>query len=155
MDEIEASIPPVPSKPTDSGSGPIVFDDPIIPAPGSDKVSAPPPLVFQPEAEQPKSTSTFTPTPKKDAWKPANAAPAAAPSIFPNAKPTAGPTGFQAKTETPGPEKTPFTGETGLTQVSSTKAIDNLLGALHSKPHTPSSGTPIFGGSSSSFKKTS
>ncbi len=155
MDEIEASIPPVPSKPTDSDSGPIVFDEPITPAPASDKISAPPPLVFQPEKDEPKPTAIFSPTPKKEPWKPANATPASAPTIFPNAKPATGPTGFQAKSAPSKPEKTPFTGETGLEQVSSTKAIDNLLGALHTKPHTPSSSTPLFGGSTSSFKKTS
>ena len=149
--EIEASIPPVPKK---SGvSGPIVFDTPV-PQP-SKEVSAPPPLVFQPETEAPKETPKFKPKRKSKKWAPSNAEPAASPTIFPNAKPASAPSGFQPKpAASTHPEPAPFTKETGLEQVSSTKAIDNLLGALTTKPASQSSARPLFGGSSS-FKKTS
>lgn len=147
-DEIEASIPPVPLK-NQGVSGPIVFDTSVPTQQPS--VSAPPPIVFQPDA--PKETA------KSHPWTPTNAKATSGPIIFPNAKPSAAPMGFTPKptppTKSAMPEKTPFTADTGLEQVSSTKAIDNLLGALSTRPQSPSSSTPLFGGSSSSFKKTS
>jgi small GTP-binding protein len=160
MDEVEASIPPVPKKTGDPSSSPIVFDTPApAPQPTTSKPYAPPPLVFQPEEEKPKETPKFTPT-AKETWTPSNAAPAKGPINFPNAKPATGPTGFTPKpTAQPAPAsgKSPFTANTGLEQVSSTKAIDNLLGALSTKNQssTTSGGTTLFGGSTSSFKKTS
>jgi len=142
-EEIEASIPPVPKKPISFDSGPIVFDTPVPVKPTTEKVSAPPPLVFQPGAEAPIEKPKFTPSPTTQSWTPSNAKPTAAPILFPKAKPAAAPAGFQPKSSAVS-EKTPFTADTGLEQVSSTKAIDNLLGALTSKPQ-----------SSSTFKKTS
>jgi small GTP-binding protein len=149
-DEIEASIPPVPSK-SDATSGPIVFDTPLpTPAPQS-SVSAPPPIVFQPEADAPKNPA------KPQPWTPTNAKPASGPILFPNTQPSSAPLGFTPKSaaSTTSAEKTPFISDTGLEQVSSTKAIDNLLGALHTRPQTSGTSTALFGGSSSSFKKKS
>ncbi len=144
MSEIEASIPPVPKKVDLSDSGPIVFDTPATAAPhqSSNTITAPPPLVFSPEEEAPK-----------ESWTPSKAKPAAPPILFPNAQPAAAPSGFTPK-PTP-PEKVPFKKETGLEQVSTPKAIDNLLGALHTRPQSSSSAPSFFGGSSSSFKKSS
>jgi hypothetical protein len=155
MDEIEASIPPVPKKSEPSDSGPIVFENPAssISNQQSDKLSAPPPLVFQPEESTQTKSPAFSPNQEKKGWTPSNAKPAPAPSIFPKAQPATTPSGFTSKPKAN--ENLPFSKDTGLEQVSSTKAIDNLLGALHTKPHTTSSGAPLFGGSTSSFKKSS
>ncbi|MHA1109927.1 MAG: GTP-binding protein [Promethearchaeota archaeon] len=155
MTEIEASIPPVPKKSEFTDSGPIVFDTPATYTPQQPtvKTSAPPPLVFQPEEEAPKETQKFGKRRKKEKWSPPNAQPVAAPTLFPNAQPAAAPSGFTSK-PTP-PDKVPFKKETGLEQVSTPKAIDNLLGALHTRPQSSSSSPSMFGGSSSPFKKTS